>query len=152
MLNLLPGTVRTCEGVSRRSFLQVGTLGGLGISLPQALAHAAESKAAGKSVSPNNCILIWTRGGTSHHDTFDPKPDAPEDVRGEFKPITTSAPGVQVSDALPLMAKQMHHAAILRGMSTGEAEHGRARIFLHTGYKPGASPAHWSPRAGRNYT
>ena len=76
-------------------------------------------------------------GGPSHHDTFDPKPDAPADVRGDLKAIATSVPGIQVCEKFPRFAKLMQHAALLRGMSTDEPEHGRARIYVHTGYKPG---------------
>jgi hypothetical protein len=76
-------------------------------------------------------------GGPSHHDTFDPKPDAPDDIRGELKAIPTSVSGIQVSERFPRFAQQMQHAAILRGMSTDEGEHGRARYYVHTGYKPG---------------
>src|SRR5438309_4943395 len=82
MLTLTTGLSRDCDRVSRRSFLQVGALAGLGISLPLALAarkaHGATSGAGA------NCILIWTRGGTSHHDTFDPKAEAPVSAKGEF--------------------------------------------------------------------
>ena len=83
MLNLFPGQTRDCEGVSRRSFLQVGALGGLGLSLPNLFGMQSAARAAGKSSLGNcNVILVWTRGGTSHHDTFDPKPAAPVNVRG----------------------------------------------------------------------
>src|SRR5262249_29880469 len=75
MLSFMPRTTRDCQGVHRRHFLQVGVLGGLGLSLPAFLqAKAAAKEAGGRDV---NCILIWTQGGTSHHDTFDPKPQAP---------------------------------------------------------------------------
>ena len=73
-----------CDGVSRRNFLEIGALSGLGLALPQFLQANAVQK------TPNNCILIWTRGGTSHHDTLDPKPDAPTSVRGEFGVIDTA--------------------------------------------------------------
>ncbi len=76
-------------------------------------------------------------GGPSHVDTFDPKPDAPAEVRGEFRAITTAVPGVQVSERFPRLARLMGHAALLRGMSTEEADHGRARVYMHTGYRPG---------------
>ncbi|REJ94850.1 MAG: DUF1501 domain-containing protein, partial [Planctomycetota bacterium] len=84
MLNLLPTRFQDCERVSRRSLLQVGALGGLGITLPGFLAARQASAAHGQASIDRNCILIWTRGGTSHHDTFDPKPNAPASVKGEF--------------------------------------------------------------------
>ncbi|MBC8117779.1 MAG: DUF1501 domain-containing protein, partial [Candidatus Saccharimonas sp.] len=112
MLNLFPGTVRTCEGVSRRNFLQVGALAGLGVSLPHVLAQQAQAKSKGhghgaKGGSDVNCILIWTQGGTSHHDTFDPKPEAPISVKGEYGVIDTAVSGVQFTEILPRMAQEL---------------------------------------------
>ena len=100
MLNLIPGLSRDCEGLDRRSFLQVGALAGLGLSLPMALAQKRAMASAGKSNSDVNCILIWTQGGTSHHDTLDPKPEAPVSVRGDFGFVDTAIPGVQFTDIL----------------------------------------------------
>jgi hypothetical protein len=77
-------------------------------------------------------------GGPSHIDTFDPKPDAPARFRGEFKAIATSVPGLRIGEKFPKVARLMQHAAVLRGMSTEEADHDRARVYMHTGYKPGA--------------
>ncbi len=74
-------------------------------------------------------------GGPSHIDTFDPKPDAPANIRGEFKAIDTSVSGVRISEHFPKFAKLMKHAAILRGMSTQESNHKRATYHLHTGYQ-----------------
>ncbi len=73
-------------------------------------------------------------GGPSHIDTFDPKPENPT---SEFKPIATSVPGIQVCEHLPEVAAQMQNLAILRGMSTSEGSHGRARYYMHTGYREG---------------
>ena len=80
---------------------------------------AAEPKA-------RNCILIWLAGGPSHIDTFDPKPDAPADVRGEFKPIDTAVPGVQISEVFPKLAKVMDRVTLIRSMTSPEADHDRA--------------------------
>ena len=77
MLNLLPGLDRDCERISRRCLLQVGGLAGLGLSLPTMLAGRQAAAARGETTKEINCILVWTRGGTSHHDTFDPKPGRP---------------------------------------------------------------------------
>jgi hypothetical protein len=84
---------------------------------------------------PKTCILLWMAGGPSHIDTFDPKPDAPVNVRGEFKPIDTAVPGIRISEHFPKFAKLMKHAAILRGMSTLESDHKLATYHLHTGYQ-----------------
>jgi hypothetical protein len=84
---------------------------------------------------PKSCILLWMAGGPSHIDTFDPKPEAPADVRGEFRAIETSVPGIRISEHFPRFAKLMRHAAILRGMSTLESDHALATYHLHTGYR-----------------
>jgi Protein of unknown function (DUF1501) len=84
---------------------------------------------------PKACILLWMAGGPSHIDTFDPKPDAPANVRGEFKPIDTSVPGIRISEHFPKFGKLMKHAAVLRGMSTLESDHKLATYHLHTGYQ-----------------
>src|SRR5207249_9892282 len=80
-------------------------------------------------------IVRGIGGGPPQKDTYDLKPGARDG--GPFKPIPTSVPGLQVCEHLPKVAKVMHHAAVLRGMSTGEGAHGRARYYLHTGYKEG---------------
>jgi hypothetical protein len=82
-----------------------------------------------------SCILLWMAGGPSHLDTFDPKPDAPAEIRGDFRPIATSVTGIQVSEHFPRFARLMKHAAILRGMSTLESDHNLATYNLHTGYQ-----------------
>src|SRR5262245_26418101 len=71
---------------------------------------------------PKSCILLWMGGGPSHIDTFDPKPDAAENIRGEFRPIDTSVPGIRISEHFPRLARLMRHAAVLRGMSTLESD------------------------------
>lgn len=84
---------------------------------------------------PKSCILLWMAGGPSHIDTFDPKPEAPADIRGEFDTIETSVSGIRISEHFPRFAKLMRHAAILRGMSTLESDHKLATYHLHTGYQ-----------------
>ena len=133
MLNLLTGTDRTCEGLSRRSFLQVGALGGLGLSLPTFL--AGQNAAAAPVDNDVNCILIWTRGGTSHHDTVDPKPEAPVSIRGEFSVIDTAVPGVQFTEIVPNLAKELNRFAVLRGWNPQNGSHGTADQFVMSGRK-----------------
>ena len=84
-----------------------------------------------------NCIMLFLLGGPSHIDTFDPKPKAPAEVRGPFQPIKTNVAGIEISEHFPQFAQVMNHAAILRGMSTPEGAHGRARYYMHTGYREG---------------
>ena len=93
---------RRCDGVRRRDLLQMGALGFLGLNLPQ----WNRLKAATTS-SDTSCIFIWLDGGPSHLETFDLKPDAPSEVRGSFKSIPTSVPGIQICEHLPLIAQQM---------------------------------------------
>jgi uncharacterized protein (DUF1501 family) len=120
-------------GLSRRDVLKLSAAG-LGASLSGWLPVLA-SRAAQTGGKHKACILLWMDGGPSHKDTFDLKPGTAD--AGEFKPIATSVPGLQISEHLPKLAKLMHRAAVLRGMSTGEGAHGRAKYYLHTGYKEG---------------
>ena len=134
MLNIDSRRLRTCEGVSRRHMLQVGTLSGLGLSLPTLL-RAESSLTLDRSNKDVSCILIWTRGGTSHHGTFDPKPDAPVSVRGEFGVIPTATPGVYFTEIAPRMASEQKRFALLRGWNPQNGSHGTADQFVMSGRK-----------------
>ena len=131
MFNIEPMRLRNCSGISRRHALQIGSLSGIGLSLPQLL-HA---ESTGRSETKTNCILIWTRGGTSHHDTFDPKPLAPTSVRGEFGVIPTATPGVQFTEIVPRMAAEQKRFALLRGWNPQNGSHGTADQFVMSGRK-----------------
>src|SRR6202521_5525975 len=98
--------------ISRRRMLQVGSLGLAGLTLPKLLWGDSERRAAGIGARADACILVFLNGGPSHLDMWDMKPDAPPEVRGEFKPINTSVPGVQLCEHLPLLAKQMHRCTL----------------------------------------
>ena len=106
------------QRITRRHTLEIGGLGLLGISLPQFLQLRAlqgrekSNQATKKRI--RSCIIIFYYGGPSHLDTFDTKPDAPAEVRGEFKSIATSVPGLQISEHLPHTARMMHKVAIVR--------------------------------------
>ena len=91
--------------------------------------HAADQPQA------KSCILLWMSGGPSHLDTFDLKPEARDSIRGEFRPIDTSVPGIQISEHFPKFAGLMKHAALLRSMSTVESDHQLATYHVHTGYQ-----------------
>src|SRR5688500_3021351 len=130
MLTLNTGKSRDCDGVSRRSFLQVGALAGLGMSLPMFLAAKARGAGADKGA---NCILIWTRGGTSHHDTFDPKPEAPASVKGEFGVIDTALAGVKFTEIVPTFAKELKRYSVLRGWNPKNGSHGTADQYVMSG-------------------
>ena len=109
-----------CDGVSRRNFLKIGALGLGGIALPELL--AAES-ASGVGRSHKAVIMIFLPGGPSHQDMFDLKAEAPSEVRGEFKPISTSVPGIQICEHLPRLAKCMDRLALIRSMSDAGGDH-----------------------------
>src|SRR5271170_3096259 len=91
-----------CDGVTRRDFLRVGAIAGLGLTLPRVLqAQAPANRAAARARS---VILVYLGGGLSHHDSFDLKPDQPEEIRGNYHPIATNVPGVEISHMLPRLA------------------------------------------------
>lgn len=126
---------RDCGGVSRRSFLQIGALSGLGLSLPAALAMR-QASANDESLGPiRNCILVWTQGGTSHHDTFDPKPQAAASVKGEFGVINTAVPGVQFTEVCPNMARELGRFGLIRSWNPENASHGHADQIMMSGRK-----------------
>ena len=123
MLDLTNGRSTDCTGLSRRSFLRVGGLSALGLSLPGFLRLQAAAAEAGAQRKNINCILLWMQGGPSHIDTFDPKPDAPVEIRGEFGTVATTLPGVRFAEVAPLLAKQTDKLAIIRGHDPKNGSH-----------------------------
>lgn len=127
--------------LSRREWLRVGGLGALGVSLsnllgsPAAAAPARVDKGAsfGRAKS---CILLFLAGGPPQHETFDPKPDAPLEVRGTFQPIATSVPGLQLCETLPYTARVADKLAVIRSMTTDINAHSTSGAFMLTGYVP----------------
>ena len=97
-----PRSVSFCDGYSRRDFLHAGALATLGLTLPRFQAATAAGAVKDSDV---NCIMLFLVGGPSQLDTWDPKPDAPEGIRGEFKPIQTSVPGTRLTEVLPKLAR-----------------------------------------------
>jgi len=125
------GKATTCDGVSRRDFLQVGALGTVGLALPQLL--AAEAKADDPSDN-RNVIMIFNLGAPSQMDTFDPKPDAPAEIRGPFKPIATKSPDFKITEILPKHAKLADKFSIVRSCyHTAPAVHDTGHQLLQTG-------------------
>ncbi len=120
MLTIYGPKQRFCDGVSRRNFLKIGALGLGGLSLSQLL--QAEAK-AGLGKSHKAVIMIFLPGGPSHQDMFDLKPDAPLEIRGEFKPIPTSVPGIQICEHLPKLAKLMDKCALIRSIVGANGDH-----------------------------
>src|SRR5437016_11036686 len=139
-----------CEGFYRRDFLKIGAAGLFGLSLPDLLRLEARSAATGaqggKGRRADAVILIWLGGGPSHLDTWDLKPNAPEGIRGEFKPIATKADGIQISEHLPKMAQVADNVTIVRSLYHTIPSHGPATVFMTTGNKP--TPALQYPSLG----
>jgi hypothetical protein len=115
MLSVYGRGTKLCDGITRREVLRVGGLafGGLTLADVLSLRAAAASPASAKSV-----ILIWLRGGASHIDSFDMKPEAPLEIRGEFRPIATNVPGIQICEHMPRLAGMTDKLAILRGIKS----------------------------------
>ncbi len=122
--------------MTRRRMLGLSSATMLGMPIAQMLARAGETQKA----KAEHVILFWCGGGMSHIDTWDPKPGRP--VAGEFSPINTSAEGVQISSIFPQLAKQMHHAALIRSIAGTNGAHGRASYQLQTSYNQSASLIH----------
>ena len=121
---------RRCDGVSRRDFLRVGAIGSL--ALPTLL-RAAEAPAKKHKNRAKSVLLVYLGGGLSHHDSFDPKPDAPAEVRGKYSAIATSVPGLRVSDMMPRMAKTMHKVALVRSGEHNNDHHETATNWVMSG-------------------
>src|SRR5436309_8955226 len=129
-----------CPGptpISRRQILQVGAAGLLGLSLPNVL-RARSSSGATLTPSADACILIFLDGGPSHLDMWDMKPAAPVEIRGEFKPIASSLPGVQVCEHLPGFSRQVHLGTLIRSAHHSvNNSHGAAVYTGLTGHDRG---------------
>jgi hypothetical protein len=117
---------RSCH---RRDFLKIGSLAFASIDLPKLLA-------AERTQREMSCIILFQNGGASQLDTFDPKPEAPSDIRGRFKAIPTTEPGIHISELLPRTAHSMKKFSIIRSMHSDEAIHERARQYIFSGTKP----------------
>src|SRR5262245_47700278 len=125
-----------CDGISRRSLLRVGAAGFCGgtVTLSDLLRRSAGADAAARSAGDVSLIIVFLRGGLSTIDTVDLKPQAPADVRGEFGPIESNVPGMQVCEHLPQMARQMDKIALVRSFSHFDANHGTGDHYVLTGY------------------
>jgi hypothetical protein len=131
----MSGPYTKCNGVTRRDFIQLGLGGALGVGFCDLLrlrASAAEAPAskAGRNV---NCILVWLDGGPSHYETFDPKPEAPSEIRGDFKAISTKVPGVQFSECVPKLAATADKFTVVRSICHKDPNHGGGNHYMMTG-------------------
>ncbi len=134
MLDILATPFRTCDGLSRRSVLRVGVLGMAGLTLADLLQLRAEAADLGQRPNDTAVIQVFLEGGPSHIDTFDPKPDAPAEFRGEFRPIAGSVAGMEVCELLPRMARVMDKVALLRSVHHSSADHGVGTHWIMTGF------------------
>ncbi|OAI49994.1 hypothetical protein AYO44_06065 [Planctomycetaceae bacterium SCGC AG-212-F19] len=137
MLTFLGSKYRYCDNISRRSFLKVGALGVGGLTLADLF--RLQARGAVRPRSLKSIIMVYLHGGPSHIDTFDMKPDAPPEVRGEFKPIQTSLPGLSICEHLPLLAKIADKTALIRNLSFLEYTLGHNPPLVYSGYPAGAA-------------
>src|SRR5215472_750957 len=121
-----------CDGIARRDFLRLGTAGlfGIGLTLPDLLARQARAAEEGRSTRDVSLIFLFLHGGLSTIDTWDLKPEAPVEFRGEFKPIATNVPGIQVGEHLARTAKQMDKIALIRSFRHHNSDHGPADHYM----------------------
>jgi len=141
MISIKGNKARLCDGVSRRDFVRVGALGTLGLGLPELLRAEAAAAAVGKATGgkgkrEKNVILFFLMGGQSQLDMWDMKPDAPEMIRGEFKPINTNVDGIQICEHMPLLAKRADQFAIIRSMTHHVKNHAPAGYYALSGMAP----------------
>ena len=118
---------------ARRDFLR-SSVGLAGLTLPTFLKAQAVSKPRRRKAKA--CIVIYTWGGMSHYESFDPKPEAPVDIRGEFKPIKTATPGIQFCEHIPLLAKHSNKLAVVRSVHHNNGAHSGAVYLNMTGHHP----------------
>src|SRR5262245_2887990 len=143
MLTILGPKQPFCDKISRRNFLQIGGLALGGLSMPEIFRAEAH---AGIASSKKAIIMIFLSGGPPHQDMVDLKPNAPVEVRGEFNPIATSIPGVQISELMPLVAQRMDKFAIIRSLVGSEGHH--AAFQCMTGWTHQRQPQGGWPSLG----
>jgi hypothetical protein len=136
MLAIRGARNRLCDGLSRREMLRIGGLSALGLTLPQlwqGTASCSPINVAPRAARAKSCIILFLMGGPPQHSTWDPKPGAPAQIRGAFKPIASAVPGFQVSELLPLTARLTDKVCVLRGMCTNDNAHSSSGYFMLTG-------------------
>src|SRR5713101_2080036 len=141
MLTIVGKPFRFCDRMPRRAFLQIGGLALGGLSLPQILRGEAE---AGITRSHKAVIMIFLSGGPPHQDMFDLKLDAPAEIRGEFRPIRTKIPGIDICEHLPRMAAMMDKLAVIRSLVGSEGHHASFQCVTgrtHSPQPPGGWPS-----------
>ena len=129
-------TLRNCSGVTRRDCLQLGLGALLGGGFVSALKARSSERPGSSRPSAKSCILIWMDGGPTHFETFDPKPDAPEEYRGEFKTVATKTPGVFFSEHMKRLAGIFDKFAMIRSIRHEQGNHGAGNHYMMTGAPP----------------
>jgi hypothetical protein len=124
-------TWKNCSGITRRDCLRLGLASVFGGGLAHALRMRAA--AAGPEMQAKGCILVWLDGGPTHYETFDPKPQAPAEIRGEFKAIATKVPGIQFSEHLKRLAGIADKLAVVRSIRHDQGNHGAGNHYMMTG-------------------
>ncbi|MEX0712895.1 MAG: DUF1501 domain-containing protein [Pirellulales bacterium] len=137
MLTFLGSRGRLCDGLTRRETLRVGGLGLLGLALPD-LARQRQASASTDAFEPGfgkakSCIVLFLMGGPPQHSTWDPKPEAPPEVRGDFGPISTAVPGLMIGELMPQTARVTDKICVLRAMASGDNAHSSSGYFMLTG-------------------
>src|SRR5439155_18666603 len=121
-----------CDGITRREVLRLGSLSAFGLSLSQVLAARAAPQRPGIARA-RACIVLWMTGGPPQHETWDPKPDAPAEIRGPFKSIATSVPGLRVGELMPRTAALCHNLCVVRSVVTNNPSHVTGSYEMLTG-------------------
>ena len=132
-ISLTPKQHRLCNGVSRRDFIRVGALSPLGLSLGGLFSLEKLASAAPRSTRAKSVLLVYLGGGISHHDSFDLKPEATEEIRGKYKGIASSITGFQVCELMPQMAKTMDKVCLIRSQQHGNDHHETATNWVLSG-------------------
>ena len=137
MLSFQNRGMRLCDRVTRRETLRVGGLSACGLSLPQLIGQstltAAEGTTAATGGRAKSCIVLFLMGGPPQHSTWDPKPEAPDNVRGEIVPISTTVAGMQFGELMPRLARHADKLAVLRAVSTNDNAHSSSGYYMLTG-------------------
>src|SRR5438094_6247441 len=156
MLTIQDEGSRLCDGLTRRDWLRAGSLGLFGLSLPALLqtrrARAALADRGQAFGQAKACIVLFLMGGPPQHETWDPKPDAPAEIRGDLRPISSAVGGLSVGELMPHVARLADKCCVLRAVSTNDNAHSSSGYWMLTGYphqptnsensKPGA-PNNW---------
>lgn len=137
MLRIGGPPVRLCDGLTRREILRAGGLGALGLSLPAYLGGRTRADQApsenGSFGRAKSCIVLFLLGGPPQHSTWDPKPDTPPEIRGDFKPVATNVPGLQVCELMPRTARLADKLCVLRAISSNDNAHSSSGYYMMTG-------------------